>query len=148
MRLLRTFGILAGVVISASSPLTAEDTITRTALGRTFFYPPNQVHATVTFGAGHVPLPAVSVSLACSDSTLPPAEAKTDEHGTVAFLSLKPGTYVLTVTAKDFLTTTVGPISVAEPAPTAHFLPHIQVALNPSAGPTAAETPSVPAPPK
>jgi hypothetical protein len=138
---------MAATVFLASAPLAADDTITRTFLGRTFFYPPNQIHVTVTVGSGAVPLPAVSVSLSCIDSTFGPVEATTDERGSVAFLALKPGQYVLTLTARTFLNTTVGPITVTEPTPTAALLPHIQVVLNPAAGPTPANIPLGPAPP-
>ena len=58
MRSLHTAVIFAAaVVISASSALTAEETITRTLLGRTFYYPSDQIHVTVTYGSGGIPVP-------------------------------------------------------------------------------------------
>ena len=131
--------IAAGFALTL--PLLAQEAVTRVPLGRARFYPPDQIHLTTTVGAVGIGVPGVSVSLSRLDGTSQQvvSSATTDQSGSVAFLSLPPGQYLLSVKARNFVDTVLGPIETSVPAPTVALLPTIQVVLNPSAGPIPAK---------
>jgi len=117
--------------------LCAQDTVSRVPLGRAQFFPPDQIHVATVVGALGVGVPGISVSLSRlgTASQEPVHTSLTDNDGHASFTSLEPGQYLVSVKAKPFLDTVVGPIPVTKPGPSVPLLPVIQVMLNPAAGP-------------
>ena len=135
LALTRLIVLVSAALVGPS--LSAQETVSRVPLGRAQFFPSDQIHVATVVGTLGVGVPGVSVSLSRLGSAPqePLHTSVTDNDGHASFTSLEPGQYLVSVKAKAFLDTVVGPVPVTKPGPSVPLLPVIQVALNPAAGP-------------